>query len=103
MATAILPGTKSAALHPYYPLEVEIVGFLANNMPVPMLLGSFAVGVAVISSVAYALSKRAKDQLSTADVLTVIWFAICKHAEAELELSTAAALTCFRRIHPLLI
>ncbi|KAL8824020.1 MAG: hypothetical protein Q9191_005361 [Dirinaria sp. TL-2023a] len=41
--------------HPFYPLEANIVGYLANEYSVPQLLGTFAAGCVVILGLTLAL------------------------------------------------
>ncbi|KAF2087060.1 Emopamil-binding protein [Saccharata proteae CBS 121410] len=62
--------------HPYYPLEVEIIGYLANDWTVPALLASFAAGCALIFGVTYVLVKRTRPQLPATELLTILWFVL---------------------------
>jgi len=63
--------------HPYYPLEVEIVGYLANDWSVPTLLAVFATGCAGIFSITYAIVKRYRPHLPIGELLTILWFVLC--------------------------
>lgn len=63
--------------HPYYPIEVEIVGYLANKWGTLELLAMFASGLAVIFSFTYAMVKRLRPNASTGDLTTIMWFVMC--------------------------
>lgn len=65
--------------HPYYPLEVEIVGYLANERPVPTLLSIFFGGCALIVGSTYAIMKSVRPTMPKSEVLTFMWLFICKH------------------------
>ena len=65
-------------LHPYYPLEVEIVGYLANEYDVPTLLASFAGGCVLIFAVTLAIVTRLHSGLRGADKATILWFTLCE-------------------------
>ncbi|KAF1844471.1 Emopamil-binding protein [Cucurbitaria berberidis CBS 394.84] len=63
--------------HPYYPLEVEIAGYLANKWGTLELLTMFTAGLAVIFSLTYAMVKRLRPNASTGDLATIMWFVMC--------------------------
>jgi cholestenol Delta-isomerase len=74
----IVKAAKMASpLHPYYPTEIEIVGYIANTMTVPMLLASFAGGCTVIFGITYLIVKRVRPSISNADLATILWFVLC--------------------------
>lgn len=64
--------------HPYYPIEAEIVGYLANTYTVAFLLASFAGICAVLFLVTGVVAKKINPGLSKVDVLTVMWFVLSK-------------------------
>lgn len=64
--------------HPYYPVEAEIVGYLANTYTVPFLLATFAGICAVLFLVTGIVAKKINPRLSNVDVLTVMWFVLSK-------------------------
>ncbi|KAI8932577.1 hypothetical protein NX059_010082 [Plenodomus lindquistii] len=66
-----------AGEHPYYPLEVEIVGYLANKWGTIELLTIFSAGIAAIFSATYAMVKRTRPNASTGDLSTIMWFVLC--------------------------
>lgn len=65
-------------LHPYYPLEVEITGYLANEWGVPQLLGTFFGGLAVLFTATYFVVKRVRPSLNGYELLTIMWFVLSK-------------------------
>ncbi|KAI9802116.1 MAG: hypothetical protein M1833_002037 [Piccolia ochrophora] len=63
-------------LHPYYPLEAEIVGYLANDYTVPQLLLTFAGACVVIFALTSVLVKRVNPRLARGDELVALWFVL---------------------------
>lgn len=63
--------------HPYYPLEVEIAGYLANDFTVPRLLASFAAGCAGIFLVTYLVAKKIRPTMRGSELLQIMWFVLC--------------------------
>ncbi|KKY15818.1 putative ebp domain-containing protein [Diplodia seriata] len=63
-------------LHPYYPLEVEIAGYLANDYTVAQLLASFATGCAVVFLVTYLVAKKLRPTLRGTELLQILWFVL---------------------------
>lgn len=64
--------------HPFYPVGVEIVNFIANDKTVLQLLASFATGCAVILSATWLLTSAVAPRLRTMDKIIVLWFCLCK-------------------------
>lgn len=62
--------------HPYYPLEVEITGYLANEYSVPLLLGIFFAGCAVLFSTTYVVVKRVHPNIPKTELWAVMWFVL---------------------------
>lgn len=62
--------------HPYYPVEAEVVGYLANSYSVPFLLTTFAGICAVLFLLTGVTAKTINPKLSKNDVLTVMWFVL---------------------------
>jgi cholestenol delta-isomerase len=78
MAAPIAPIAKnSTPLHPYYPLEAEVVGYLANEWNTFELCALFAAGCSVIFTATYLVTKRLRPQVSMSDLITVMWFVLC--------------------------
>ncbi|ORY13417.1 EBDP4, emopamil-binding protein [Clohesyomyces aquaticus] len=69
--------TPVVPIHPYYPREVEIVGYLANEWNTLELCSMFGAGCAVIFTITYLVVKRLRPHVSTGDLLTVMWFVLC--------------------------
>ncbi|KAF2749403.1 EBDP4, emopamil-binding protein [Sporormia fimetaria CBS 119925] len=67
----------STPVHPYYPIEAEIVGYLANEWDTLTLLFAFAGGCTAIFSVTYMIVKRLRPNVSYSDLATVMWFVLC--------------------------
>jgi cholestenol delta-isomerase len=66
----------TGAVHPFYPLEADIVGYLANEWSVLTLLGVFAAGWVVILGVTQILVTRHNPTLGTADRYAILWFVL---------------------------
>ncbi|KAF2621448.1 3-beta-hydroxysteroid-Delta(8),Delta(7)-isomerase [Macroventuria anomochaeta] len=69
--------SSAAPLHPYYPLGVEIVGYMANEWNTFELVSMFAAGCAVIFSITYAVLMKSRPNASNSDVLIMMWFVLC--------------------------
>lgn len=67
----------SVPLHPYYPLGVDVPGYVANSLPTLSLLACFATGCTAILSLTYLLIRRMKLSLSNGEVATTMWFVLC--------------------------
>lgn len=63
--------------HPYYPVEVEIVGYIANEYTVPQLLSFFAAGCAVILGFTNYVVRSFRPRIPMSELLTVMWFVLC--------------------------
>lgn len=64
--------------HPYYPLEVEITGYLANEWPVLTLLSIFFAGCTILFSATYVVVKKIHPRLSKGELFTIMWFVLSK-------------------------
>ncbi|RVX70886.1 hypothetical protein B0A52_06043 [Exophiala mesophila] len=64
-------------VHPFYPLGVEIVNYLANEKDVIQLLTSFASLVGSILLVAWYGATKFAPHLKASDQLAVLWFVLC--------------------------
>lgn len=63
--------------HPYYPIEKEIVGYLANENTTLDLCLMFAAGCVAIFGVTYVVVKQTRPKASTGDLATIMWFVLC--------------------------
>jgi hypothetical protein len=87
-------------VHPYYPTEIEILNFVANDMTVPQLLATFAAGCTVILGLTWFLASSFAPRLKKTDKLTALWFCLCMES---LVFAKRWILMCSRRLHsPLL-
>lgn len=64
--------------HPYYPLELEIVSYLANEWSVPTLLGVFAGVCATILFATLAIVNKVHPNLRGSDKAAIWWFVLCE-------------------------
>jgi cholestenol delta-isomerase len=71
--------------HPYYPLEVEITSYLANEWSVPTLLGLFAGLWAVILLVTSQVVSRVHKHLPLTEKAAIWWFVLCKYYLASID------------------
>ncbi|KAK3168701.1 hypothetical protein OEA41_005149 [Lepraria neglecta] len=62
--------------HPFYPLEANIVGYLANKWSVSTLLGIFIGGWVVILGTTLALVRRHNPTLPSKEKATILWFVL---------------------------
>ena len=69
----LLPGQAT----PYYPLDLQIAGYLANKWHTLELLTIFTSGLLAILGVTYAGSKRIRPRLSGSDLGVIMWFVMC--------------------------
>lgn len=63
-------------LHPYYPLGVELPGYVANVNSLPSLLGQFALLWAAVMGVSWLTIGRFRPSSSIADRLAFVWFCL---------------------------
>jgi cholestenol delta-isomerase len=68
----------SVTNHPYYPLEVEIASYLANEWSVPVLLGAFGGVCGAILLATLFIVNKVHPNLRTADKAAIWWFVLCK-------------------------
>ncbi|KKA24158.1 hypothetical protein T310_1810 [Rasamsonia emersonii CBS 393.64] len=65
--------------HPYYPIGVEIAGYIANESSVFVLAICFSLGLAAILGLILASATYLRPSMSKADKLAILWFALCKY------------------------
>ena len=81
--------------HPFYPLEANIVGYLANEWSVPKLLGVFFAGCAVELGITLMIINRFNPTLKWGDKAALLWFVVCKEPVLEEHLERLLTL-CFK-------
>lgn len=65
--------------HHYYPLEVEIANYLANEWSVPVLLGIFAAVCASIVIGTVVIIDKTHPNLPKGEKAAIWWFVICEY------------------------
>ena len=70
--------------HPFYPVEANIVGYLANEATVPQLLGTFGAGCIVVLGCTLALVKGHNPNLPAKDKAAVLWNVLSRLANSSL-------------------
>ncbi|KAL5365404.1 Emopamil binding protein-domain-containing protein [Aspergillus floccosus] len=63
--------------HPYYPPSVDIPGYVPNDRGALALIFIFASACVAIFLATYLLTTKQRPQISTGDLLTAQWFALC--------------------------
>ncbi|EXJ92690.1 hypothetical protein A1O3_01242 [Capronia epimyces CBS 606.96] len=71
-----VPLPEIKALHPYFPIETEIVNFIANDMDLFQLLATFGACCVVVLSAGWLIASRVSPRLKTGDKLAVLWFCL---------------------------
>ena len=64
--------------HPFYPLEANIVGYLANQYSTITLLSIFAAGCVVILGATHVLAGRLNPRLPSGEKWAILWFILCE-------------------------
>lgn len=79
MASEILSNLTNPLItdHPYYPIEVEIASYLANEWSVPVLLAAFGSVCATVLLVAQIVVDKLHPNLRLAEKATIWWFILC--------------------------
>lgn len=63
--------------HPYYPPEVEIIGYIANEWDTLTLVSIFAAVCTAIFSVTYVVVNKVRSQIPLSELSTILWFVLC--------------------------
>jgi hypothetical protein len=64
--------------HPYYPIQVEIAGLIANEYSVTVLLGLFtAICASIVFGTTYVVNWK-HPNLPGSEKAAIWWFVICK-------------------------
>ena len=78
MEAAVINSSLPDLPHPFYPIEANIVGYLANDVSVPILLGAFAVGCVAILATSNTVAKTWNPKLTLGEITTISWFVLCE-------------------------
>ncbi|OJJ43521.1 hypothetical protein ASPZODRAFT_28189 [Penicilliopsis zonata CBS 506.65] len=62
------------ASHPFYPPDLQVIGYVANTLSVPALLGSFALATLAVIVVTSLILKSFRPTISRLDKILVGWF-----------------------------
>jgi cholestenol delta-isomerase len=65
-------------LHPYYPLEVEIIGYLANDWHFLTLIAIFAGVCVVVFGITYVVAHWVNPKVGRGELGIVMWFVLCE-------------------------
>jgi cholestenol delta-isomerase len=71
--------TSMIVNHPFYPLEVEIASYLANEWSVHTLLSIFFGGIAVIFFGTTLVVNKVHPHLPTSEKAAIWWFVLCTY------------------------
>jgi len=75
-ASKITSAAENAIEHPYYPLGVELAGYIANDLSVPGMVVGFGLGCGLLAMTARYLAKSYRPYISTVDVSALMWFIV---------------------------
>jgi cholestenol delta-isomerase len=74
--------SSSITNHPYYPLEVEIASYLANEWSVPVLLGAFAGVCSAVLLATLLTVNKVHPNLKGSEKAAIWWFVLCESSKA---------------------
>ena len=72
------PKPRAMPLHPFYPVDLQMPGYMANTKEALELLVSLMSGLLVILSAIWLSTSRLSPRLLISDKLTIMWFALCE-------------------------
>lgn len=64
--------------HPFYPPDLNPIGYAANTMSISALLGIFAIVTVGVIGLSSVIIKAVKPNISRADKILVGWFVFSK-------------------------
>jgi len=82
VGTKFMMGALNSSMitdHPFYPLEVEIASYLANEWTMGTLLGVFFGGIAAIILFTRLVVNRVHPNLPSSEKAAIWWFIICTY------------------------
>jgi hypothetical protein len=71
-------GLPSNPLHPYYPTDIDIVGYTPNRDSTFTLLVFFSAGLIAILGTSLEITNYVRPPMAQADRLALLWFVLCK-------------------------
>jgi hypothetical protein len=63
--------------HPYYPTNITLPGYVPNTLTFTTLFSGFGAAVIVLFIFTYIITKWRRPNISTPDILKVLWFILC--------------------------
>lgn len=69
--------SPQSPLHPYYPIDARIYGYVANDSSVLSLLTATGTGCVAVLGTVFMLVSYTQPTLSKADRLAILWFFLC--------------------------
>lgn len=75
-ADNIIKNASAALPHPYYPHDAAILNWAANEWSVPALLTVFFGCCAVLFTSTYFIAKRVDRNLTSGEIVTIMWFVL---------------------------
>lgn len=66
--------------HPYYPLDAQITGYVANEATILKLLGVASIVAIALLGTTFTLVTMARPSLNKADRLAILWFVLCQYS-----------------------
>jgi cholestenol Delta-isomerase len=82
MAASMMGATLNTSMitdHPYYPLEVEIASYLANEWSMQILLAIFAATCAAIFTGTLLVVNKVHPNLPSTEKAAIWWFILCMY------------------------
>lgn len=64
-------------MHPYFPVETSIPGYIANSLSTPVILAIFATAVAAIVIPCCLLICHRRPDITRVELSTALWFVLC--------------------------
>jgi cholestenol delta-isomerase len=89
MENASIESAAAIVSHPYYPLEIEIASYLANEWTVHTLLTVFFGGCAVLFFCTRAFVARRYPDLPSSEKAAIWWLVLCEFSSRYINLRIA--------------
>jgi cholestenol Delta-isomerase len=64
--------------HPYYPLDLELEGYLPNEWSPVILVAGLTKIIAILFYLTYWTARRWNPSLAATDIGVVMWFILCE-------------------------
>lgn len=70
-------------LHPYFPTDILLDGYVANELSVPAVLAIFSAATTAVLVTAALVVRQSRPSISAADLFTTLWFILCMSSKIE--------------------